>query len=103
MYFRVGTRETVLCSRAGKYEAKADHTFDRRRNSDLRRSLPSVESSENMRVKTRYGTSSGQKRGIEARKKKKDKNNAMEVVCHRTASVCMRRWSGTFSGAHRML
>lgn len=91
IYFRVGTRGTVLCSRAGKYEANADHILDRRRNDDLRRRRPSVESSEKMRVYIKYGTNKGQQSGIEARRKKNDRNRAMAVVCHRTANVCMRR------------
>lgn len=91
MYFRVGTSGTVLCSRAGKYEAKADQILDLLRNSDLRRSRPSVESSEKMRVYIKYGMRSGQKSGIEASKKKNERNKAIAVVCQRTESVCIRR------------
>lgn len=91
MYFLVGTNGTVRCRRAGKYDANADQTLRLRRNSDLLFNRPSVESSEKTRVYIRYGTSNGQHSGIEARKRKKERNRAIEVVCQRTAKVWIRR------------
>lgn len=69
MYLRVGGSSVVRCKRAGKYEAKRDQIFCRLSQFEREASFPSVCACD-VRTMKRYGSSSGQKKGIVQAQKK---------------------------------
>src|SRR5271163_4553729 len=103
MYFLVGGSSTVLCSLAGKYDAKRLHILLLRMNLDRRASVPDVASLLNTSVYMRYGISRGQARGIAQARKNNERKAAIETLCQSTTRVCSRLRSGTFKGAHLIL
>jgi hypothetical protein len=94
---------TVRCSRAGKYEAKRLQNLLRLIRSDRRDNVPDVASLLKMREYMRYGMRSGHASGMAQRRRKRERKMGIDTVCQSTASVCKRRCTGTFRGAHRML
>jgi hypothetical protein len=94
---------TVRCSRAGKYEAKRLQNLLRLTRSDRRDNVPDVASLLKTREYMRYGMRSGHASGMAQRRKKMERKMGIDMVCQSTASVCKRRCTGTFRGAHRML
>ena len=91
MYFLCLSSSTVRCRRAGKYDAKADHILELRSAFERRESVPEVDELLQTKLYTRYGTRSGQVKGIAQRKRNVDRASAIDSEWRRTAKVCSRR------------